>query len=313
MDKTIRRNEFCIIGQPRCDFVFSSTRNCFIAYGFEESTLEMTILKNLLKEEGIQADEAGGMLAPAQNAFCVKICAKIINSQFCVVLLNNDLKEGKEIPNANINMEYGLMLGFNKCVVTFQKESQKLPFNVAGLDTIKYNQKNFEQKAREAIKKAIELTRQDTPKLENFDQIIQAFIISKRALITSIDDVGNRNIYELGSHLGFNLLNDFSGFKYIFLGNFSALRTEIILWRLGMLNEIVQERLSSFDERIKVGLVTQSQADMLTDIFKKMEVWIIVTSNEDKNKIIVILEKSRPKLKTNIFSRDDIISELSSI
>ena len=43
MDKTIRRNEICVIGLPRCDFVFSSTRTCFIAYGFEESPLEMTI------------------------------------------------------------------------------------------------------------------------------------------------------------------------------------------------------------------------------------------------------------------------------
>ena len=33
MDKTIRRNEICIIGLPRCDVVFFSTRTRFIAYG----------------------------------------------------------------------------------------------------------------------------------------------------------------------------------------------------------------------------------------------------------------------------------------
>ena len=49
MDKRIRRNEICVIGLPRCDFVFSSTRSCFIGYGFKESTLEMTILKKLLQ------------------------------------------------------------------------------------------------------------------------------------------------------------------------------------------------------------------------------------------------------------------------
>jgi hypothetical protein len=33
MDKTIRRNQICVVGLPRCDFVFSSTPTCFIAYG----------------------------------------------------------------------------------------------------------------------------------------------------------------------------------------------------------------------------------------------------------------------------------------
>ena len=137
MDKRIRKNDICIIGLPRCDFVFSSTRSCFIAYGFEDSPLEMTIIKSILEDRGIQAIEAGGTLAPGQNAFCSKICSKIIAAQFCVVLLNNDEKDGNEIPNANVNMEYGLILGFNKYVVPFQRKSQKLPFNVAGLDTVK--------------------------------------------------------------------------------------------------------------------------------------------------------------------------------
>ena len=51
MDKRLRRNEICVIGQPRCDFAFSSTRTCFIAYGFAESTLEMTILKKMLENK----------------------------------------------------------------------------------------------------------------------------------------------------------------------------------------------------------------------------------------------------------------------
>jgi hypothetical protein len=144
MDKRIRRNELCIIGLPRCDFVFSSTRSCFVAYGFGQSTFEMTILKNLLDKRGIQTEEAGGSLAPAQSAFCAKICSKIITSQFCVVILNNEIEDGREIPNANVNMEYGLMLGFNKYVIPFQRKSQTLPFNVAGLDTNKYTNIDFE-------------------------------------------------------------------------------------------------------------------------------------------------------------------------
>src|SRR3990172_8563645 len=143
MDKRIRRNEICVIGLPRCDFVFSSSRTCFIAYGFDQSTLEMTIIRTLLEKRGIQHVEAGGFLAPGQSAFCAKICSKIIISQFCIIFLNNELQNGREIPNANVNMEYGLMLGFNKYIIPFQKADQTLPFNVAGLDTIKYKNRDL--------------------------------------------------------------------------------------------------------------------------------------------------------------------------
>src|SRR5436309_2113546 len=174
MDKRIRRNELCVIGLPRCDFVFSSTRACFIGYGFAESALEMAILRNLLGGRGIEAVEAGGTLAPGQNAFCAKICSKIIVSQFCIILMNNDVKNATEIPNANVNMEYGLMLGFNKYVIPFQRESQTLPFNVAGLDTVKYTNESFERKASEAIDAAIIATRQDTAPAFSHDQILEA-------------------------------------------------------------------------------------------------------------------------------------------
>ena len=67
MDISIRKNDHCIIGLPRCDFVFSSTRTCFIAYGFKTSPMEMTILRNLLEKKGVQCEEAGGQLASGQN------------------------------------------------------------------------------------------------------------------------------------------------------------------------------------------------------------------------------------------------------
>jgi Predicted nucleotide-binding protein containing TIR-like domain len=175
MDKTIRKNEICIIGLPRCDFVFSSTRSCFIAYGFRDSTLEMTILRHLLEQKGIVPVEAGGSLAPGQHAFCAKICSKIITSQFCIVLINNEETERGEIPNANVNMEYGLMVGFNKYIIPFQRASQTLPFNIAGLDTIKYNNQDFERLASTAIEQAIQETRQDAPQTLPVDQGIWNF------------------------------------------------------------------------------------------------------------------------------------------
>ncbi|MBU2431564.1 MAG: hypothetical protein KKH99_12795, partial [Proteobacteria bacterium] len=291
MDKSIRKNDICIIGLPRCDFVFSSTRSCFIAYGFEESTLEMTILRKLLEERGILPIEAGGSLAPAQSAFCAKICSKIITAQFCIALLNNDVKDGVEFPNANVNMEYGLMLGFNKYVIPFQKESQRLPFNVAGLDTIKYNTRNFESAAIKAIEQAINATNQEEVPKDTSDQFLELLFLNRNYMWSPLDTEGDKNIFRLGSPLGFNLLNDFTGDRYAFLGRFTSLRPETILWRLRKMNEILDGRRSSIPNRVKAGTIKPELLPMVEQLFETAKIWVIVTSNDDKDLVEHELEK----------------------
>ena len=144
-------------------------------------------------------------MAPGQNAFCVKICSKIIVSQFCIILLTH----GGGAPNANVNMEYGLMLGFNKYVIPFQRAEQELPFNVAGLDTIKYTNQNFETRATSAIDTAIEATKPGPEARVDVDQRVQTFILVKETQFASIDSEGDKVIFGLGAPLGFNLLIDF--------------------------------------------------------------------------------------------------------
>jgi hypothetical protein len=312
MDKRIRRNEICAIGLPRCDFVFSSTRTCFIAYGFQKSPLEKAILSRVLTERGIQAVEASGALAPGQSAFCSKICSKIITSQFCVVLLNNDAAEGREIPNANVNMEYGLMLGFNKYVLPFQHASQRLPFNVAGLDTIKYESIDFESRAIAAVDQAIRETLQDTPRRPpSPDQVLRVFLLTKKALLTPINNDGDRNIYQLGAPLGFQLANDFAGMNYIFLGNFTAFRPEVIMWRVNMLLEIIDGRRAAFPLKIKAGLGTAEQANIFEKLLDDIRIWIVVTSPEDRTTIENALGQQRYKIE--VFSLNDIKSALESL
>ncbi len=314
MDKRIRRNELCSIGLPRCDFVFSSTRTCFIAYGFFQSKFEMTILRNLLEKRGIQTEEAGGSLAPAQNAFCAKICSKIITSQFCIVILNNETRDGQEIPNANVNMEYGLMLGFNKYVIPFQRESQTLPFNVAGLDTVKYNNNNFETLAIQSLEQAIKETHQDLTPPISPDQFIGTFLLQKKALITPLISEGDKNIYNLGAPLNFGLINDFSGMNYMFLGIFTNLRPEIVLWRIQMLTNILVDRNSSLKDRGKLGLLDVAKIESFDKFFKQIQIWIIVTSDDDKKSIQGLLKNiPGPKFDTQIFSLNDVRAELDKL
>lgn len=313
MDKTIRRNEICVIGQPACDFVFSASRTCFIAYGYKKSTLEMTILSNLLEKRGIQPIEAGGSFAPGQSAFCAKICSKIIMSQFCIVLLNNDEQDGNEIPNANVSMEYGLMLGFNKYVIPFQLGSQHLPFNVAGLDTIKYTDQDLEQQAITAIEQAIDATKQEETPTGTVDQPLQMYLLSRNMVISYVDSEGEKNIFKLGEPLGFNLTNDFAGTRYVFLGRFANLRPETILWRLRKMNEMLNGRLSSIDERIKVGAGTLEQAVAARELFKNLQLLVIVTSNQDKTTLMEELDRHTIDYPVEVISVGDIESRLETV
>ena len=313
MDNKVRRNEVCIIGLPRCDYVFSSTRSCFIAYGFSTSTLEMTIIRGILEKKGIEAIEAGGMRAPGENAFCVKICSKIITSQFCIVLLNNELKGAIELPNANVNMEYGLMLGFNKYVIPFQREEQNLPFNVSGLDTIKYSNQNFESQASSAIDLAIKSTTPTGTVSIDIDQKLHTFLLVREMTYPRVDSIGDKAIFDLGMPLGFNLLLSFSGMQYLFFGNFTFLRSEAVIWRLKMLCRAIDLRRSSWPSRIEAGLLTKEQAVVFDDLFQRFEILLLVTSPEDSQAVSEALKEYHPNYKTKVISLDDVDRELESL
>jgi hypothetical protein len=271
----------------------------------------MNILRHLLEDRGIQPVEAGGAIAPGQNAFCAKICSKIITSQFCTVLINNDESEGGEVPNANVNMEYGLMLGFNKYVIPFQRASQRLPFNVAGLDTIKYTNADFERLADNAIEQAIRETQQDDAQPLLTDQGMGTFLLAKKAIITQINTPGDRDLFHLGSPLGFNLLNDFSGMQYMFLGNFTAFRPEVVVWRINLLTEILNERRASLSQRVTSGLISVTQSQLVEDMFRRLGLWIFVTSSADKNLVVAGLRGT--KYPIEVFSLDDVRSELENL
>lgn len=313
MNKNIRRNELCIIGLPRCDFVFSSTRTCFIAYGFEESSLEMSLLRKLLKEKSIEPIEAGGLLAPGQNAFCTKICSKIITAQFCVVLLNNEEHAGREVPNANVNMEYGLMLGFNKYVIPFQRAQQKLPFNVAGLDTVKYTDRDFERLASDAIDQGIIATQQAPETAVAPDQNLGTFLLSKRTLAASVADQGDKQLFEMGAPLGFNLLHDFSGNTYTYFGNFTMLRPDAVLWRIRMLESILLGRASSLPTRLQSGLLTENQVNLVMKIFNTVQIWVLVTSDDDKTQVVSGLAGKGLTHPFVAYSLTDVTAELNAL
>jgi hypothetical protein len=311
VDIRIRKNERCIIGLPACDYVFSSTRSCFIAYGFSTSGLERDILKRILQERGIEPVEAGGQKDPGTFVFCTKICSKIIVSQFCIVLVNSDKVRGREVANPNVYMEYGLILGHNKYVIPFQKDGQTLAFNVSPLDTIKYTHDNFQNLATQEIDRAIAATSQ-AQIVPSLDQIVSLFLLVKNATIVNVqNDPGDRALFLLGDPFGFNLLVKFDGLSYVFLGNFSAFPAYQIIWRVGKLLAVIEARIKAVPTRMQLGLATEQSSALLEFLTKNLEIWLIVNGDQEETAVKEWLTKRNPRFPCEIFTLPEVTKIVS--
>ena len=153
--KKINFNEKCIVRHQDCKRLFEGSRICFVACpNSEEIALELEIIKQKLREVNIEPYIAVDNRDFQKDIFCEKICTKIIESQFCIVVLNDVIDKDDKItkPNANVYYEYGLMTAFKKRIIPIQLKDQKLAFNIQSLDTLKYDRSNFSKLIEEAIK-----------------------------------------------------------------------------------------------------------------------------------------------------------------
>ena len=129
--------------------------------------------------------------------------------------------------------------------------------------------------------------------------------------MTPLNNEGDRNLYLLGSHLGFNLLNDFTGWKYTYLGNFTALRPEVVAWRIQMLIEILDGRRVALDSQVKFGMATEVQARVMNEFFDRVGIWAVV--NSDREKHAVDLEFAGARYPVEVFSTNDVRLELENL
>jgi len=220
MDKTIRRNERCFIGLPSCGYGYESAKMCFVACPSEEKyTLKIDAIKDLAESKQYECHIALKRIDPGNFAFCTKICSKIIQSQFCVVLLDPSVSEEDkktEYPNPNVHLEYGMMMSQNKYIIPLQEERYSLPFNISPLDTIKYSDANFKQKVNKALDNAIkmfserEVLGQAPPGPE-----IYTFYNLSGFSISDIRISFFEFICKLGVHLGFYLFDNKANYKYV--------------------------------------------------------------------------------------------------
>ncbi|MBN1328493.1 MAG: hypothetical protein JXA54_03365 [Candidatus Heimdallarchaeota archaeon] len=158
--KNLKINKECIVRDRPCGRVFNCSNTCFIACASSDQVgFELDLIKDCLLNEEIEPYVAVDNFVPAKDIFCTKICTKIIESKFCIVLLSGITDSNNTVlPNSNVYYEYGLMTSWHKYIIPILREDQKLSFNIQSLDTIKYSPSNFKTKLNQAIILALSST-----------------------------------------------------------------------------------------------------------------------------------------------------------
>lgn len=166
-----RLNQRCFIRKEHeCGKVFAASKSCFIACPTEEDIEPMLeLISEKLTKHGIEPIIAVRERAYGQDIFCTKICGKIIESKFCLVILDDTIRGECLTSNPNVYYEYGLMTSLAKHIIPLQKDGQQLAFNIQSYDTIKYNPKNMSAEMERAIREAIRITDTDveSPEVSN--------------------------------------------------------------------------------------------------------------------------------------------------
>jgi hypothetical protein len=166
--ESFKVSEKCFIRkQHECGKVFGASKSCFIACPTQDE-LEpiLELMSEKLSRAGIEPIIAVKDRAYGQDIFCTKICGKIIESRFCIVILDDAIVKEVNIPNPNVYYEYGLMTALRKHIIPLQKEDLKLAFNIQSYDTIKYSSKNVGVELDRAMKDAIKLTESQDKEVE---------------------------------------------------------------------------------------------------------------------------------------------------
>lgn len=180
LQSNFKINNQCFIRKVhKCGKIFGASKSCFIACPSDTSIEPiLALMSEKLAKVGIESIIAVKERAYGQDIFCTKICGKIIESKFCIVVLDDTIVGSKSFPNPNVYYEYGLMTSLRKHIIPLQKEKLKLAFNIQSYDTVKYNDVNISSELDRAIKDAIKIS-ESSEKVEQESYISDKTILRK--------------------------------------------------------------------------------------------------------------------------------------
>lgn len=302
-------NEQCFIRKEhKCGKIFGASKACFIACPKND---ELEVILGLMSEKltkvGIEPIIAVKERVYGQDIFCTKICGRIIESRFCVVILDDNIVNSTNIPNPNVYYEYGLMTSLKKHIVPLQKENLDLAFNIQSYDTIKYKNETIGSELDRAIKDAIRIT-------EKKEKEDKGIALHEKILLRKLEMVGfNQRDREW---FLYNVIEDtyFKGFGqdkkndkpfYLYLGKIDN-TTEfqdylsdlgIVIYRTEHKAKVLQEELSSLKERLK---------DAETDKYLESE-------ENEISRIILSPEREVIRIESDINDTKDKLFRMSTI
>lgn len=103
--------------------------------------------------------------------------------------------------------------------------------------------------------------------------------------------------------------------RYVYFGNFTALRPEAALWRVRTLQDIVEERFGSLPERVTLG-IAQVEPNLLAALrifLERLQIWLLVTSDEDRTTLQATATAAALRWPVQVFALSDIATALQSI
>ena len=193
------------------------------------------------------------------------------------------------------------MLGFNKYVVPLQRINHSLGFNIQGLDTIKYDDDTFEVKARKAIEIAINSTTPARPSTPSADQIVEAFLFYKDIFVAPAREPGEHYIASLINRYNFILCTSIDTQSYTFLGLFTNLRADAVVFRLKKIPSIMKYILDNFRLRVQIGAAS-GNIDVATKIFQETRLLLVVAGDLEKTTVLQYLSQADLDMSIELFT-----------
>ena len=256
MALTIKVNENCLVRHQDCKRIFGGSRICFVVCpNSDEISLELEIIRQKLREVNIEPYVAIDEREFQKDIFCEKICTKIIESQFCIVILNDvkDPKDNVQKPNANVYYEYGLMTAFRKQIIPIQLDGHNLAFNIQSLDTLKYKKKDFASQIEEAIRiTMLHIDEEQKKKERRYDEGNIEWAIDLMGLVRADERYRFRHDRVISSRsLGFQPFFSPKAGKHYFVGIFRPEdREQDVVLRAKMLTI----RIKNYGDQMKAEL-----------------------------------------------------------
>jgi len=286
MSDDIKKNDNCFIGMPSCGYFYESAKSCFVACPSDaEYNLKVDVIKNIVESKQYECHIALKRDDPGNFAFCTKICSKIIQSKFCIVLLEPSKKGKAEYPNPNVHFEYGMMISQNKFIIPLQDEKHDLSFNISPLDTIKYNDTNFKQKVTEIINNAIGIAegKQAKSQVATGVDLVTYYNIHGYQF-ADIKDGVNLGLYNFGNSLGFFLFVNRSTIQYKYFAAFDNEdpRKAILNTKL-LIDNIISTYLNIISD-IKEN--NKEELDKFEYLIKDISIDIIISPFYDKPEVL---------------------------